>query len=96
MSENAEKLDVWREEIEARIIYAGLSKSDAKGHARAIMARVLNRIGGEHIYLPQGRAVIRDSAVASVRNGEPPTEICRQLGITRATLRRWVREADPG
>lgn len=94
MSENAFKLDVWREEIEARFVYAGMSKKSAGDEARSILTRVLSRIGGEGCYLPQRipPASVRAAAVDACRGGEPVSDVAREYGITRQTLSRWLKD----
>jgi Mor family transcriptional regulator len=87
-----ELLELLHVEVEALASAAGLPSHTARDLARRLCERVMHRAGGDRLYIPSGRDIRRQEALAALRAGASRAEVCRRYGVTRRTLQRWLRQ----
>jgi Mor family transcriptional regulator len=78
-------------EEEARAVAQCFGVADCQGAAAALRDRIVMRLGGAHIYVPQRRALERARVIAEMRsrfNGRNAGELAREYGLSSRHARR--------
>ena len=91
-SVSSNKLDpiaVLREELAAAAICHGVERVDDL--TEALVSRVVQRLGGAHVYVPGQRTLDRERVVREIRNafdGRNTRALAREYGVSV----RWVQK----